>query len=154
MKKGKTCKIQGFKKMKAVYGTVDSVDFKSVYLNIQTWVLPIKHSLNWSRVVLNMSREIKHLIYETLDNNMVKENFIVDLDLRASGIVLSKKSFLNLEINFYLKEDGVDFKSEKLKSYMKTISKEISTHIFSKNEYFTFSLKKQPKEKNAQTDKL
>jgi hypothetical protein len=85
---------------------------------------------------------------------MVKENFIVDLDLRASGIVLSKKSFLNLEINFYLKEDGVDFKSEKLKSYMKTISKEISTHIFSKNEYFTFSLKKQPKEKIAQTDKL
>jgi len=154
MKKGKTCKIQGFKKMKSVYGTVDSVDFKSVYLNIQTWVLPIKHSLNWSRVVLNMSREIKHLIYETLDNNMVKENFIVDLDLRASGIVLSKKSFLNLEINFYLKEDNIDFKSPKLKSYMKTISKEISSNIFNNSEYFTFSLKKQPKEKIAQTDNL
>jgi hypothetical protein len=153
MKKGKTCKIQGFKKMKSVYGTVDSVDFKSVYLNIQTWVLPIKHSLNWSRVVLNMSREIKHLIFELLDKDMLKDNFIVDLDLRASGIVVSKKSFLNLEINFYLKEE-MDFKSEKLKSYMKKISKEISTHIFNKNEYFTFSLKKQPKEKVAQTDNL
>lgn len=153
MKKGKTCKIQGFKKMKSVYGTVDSVDFKSVYLNIQTWVLPIKHSLNWSRVVLNMSREIKHLIFELLDTDMLKDNFIVDLDLRASGIVVSKKSFLNLEINFYLKEE-MDFKSEKLKSYMKKISKEISTHIFNKSEYFTFSLKKQPKEKVAQTDNL
>jgi hypothetical protein len=153
MKKGKTCKIQGFKKMKSVYGTVDSVDFKSVYLNIQTWVLPIKHSLNWSRVVLNMSREIKHLIFELLDKDMLKDNFIVDLDLRASGIVVSKKSFLNLEINFYLKEE-MDFKSEKLKSYMKKISKEISTHIFNKSEYFTFSLKKQPKEKVAQTDNL
>lgn len=153
MKKGKTCKIQGFKKMKSVYGTVDSVDFKSVYLNIQTWVLPIKHSLNWSRVVLNMSREIKHLIFELLDADMLKDNFIVDLDLRASGIVVSKKSFLNLEINFYLKEE-MDFKSEKLKSYMKKISKEISTHIFNKSEYFTFSLKKQPKEKVAQTDNL
>ena len=153
MKKGKTCKIQGFKKMKSVYGTVDSVDFKSVYLNIQTWVLPIKHSLNWSRVVLNMSREIKHLIFELLDKDMLKDNFIVDLDLRASGIVVSKKSFLNLEINFYLKEE-MNFKSEKLKSYMKKISKEISTHIFNKNEYFTFSLKKQPKEKVAQTDNL
>ena len=101
-----------------------------------------------------MSREIKHLIYETLDNNMIKENFIVDLDLRASGIVLSKKSFLNLEINFYLKEDNVDFKSPKLKSYMKTISKEISSNIFNKSEYFTFSLKKQPKEKIVQTDNL
>jgi hypothetical protein len=153
MKKGKTCKIQGFKKMKSVYGTVDSVDFKSVYLNIQTWVLPIKHSLNWSRVVLNMSREIKHLIFELLDKDMLKDNFIVDLDLRASGIVVSKKSFLNLEINFYLKEE-MNFKSEKLKSYMKKISKEISTHIFNKSEYFTFSLKKQPKEKVAQTDNL
>lgn len=153
MKKGKTRKIQGFKKMKSVYGTVDSVDFKSVYLNIQTWVLPIKHSLNWSRVVLNMSREIKHLIFELLDKDMLKDNFIVDLDLRASGIVVSKKSFLNLEINFYLKEE-MDFKSEKLKSYMKKISKEISTHIFNKSEYFTFSLKKQPKEKVAQTDNL
>lgn len=153
MKKGKTCKIQGFKKMKSVYGTVDSVDFKSVYLNIQTWVLPIKHSLNWSRVVLNMSREIKHLIFELLDTDMLKDNFIVDLDLRASGIVVSKKSFLNLEINFYIKEE-MDFKSEKLKSYMKKISKEISTHIFNKSEYFTFSLKKQPKEKVAQTDNL
>lgn len=153
MKKGKTCKIQGFKKMKSVYGTVDSVDFKSVYLNIQTWVLPIKHSLNWSRVVLNMSREIKHLIFELLDTDMLKDNFIVDLDLRASGIVVSKKSFLNLEINFYLKEE-MDFKSEKLKSYMKKISKEISTHIFNKSEYFTFSLKKQPKEKVAQTNNL
>lgn len=153
MKKGKTCKIQGFKKMKSVYGTVDSVDLKSVYLNIQTWVLPIKHSLNWSRVVLNMSREIKHLILELLDKDMLKDNFIVDLDLRASGIVVSKKSFLNLEINFYLKEE-MDFKSEKLKSYMKKISKEISTHIFNKSEYFTFSLKKQPKEKVAQTDNL
>lgn len=153
MKKGKTCKIQGFKKMKSVYGTVDSVDFKSVYLNIQTWVLPVKHSLNWSRVVLNMSREIKHLIFELLDTDMLKDNFIVDLDLRASGIVVSKKSFLNLEINFYIKEE-MDFKSEKLKSYMKKISKEISTHIFNKSEYFTFSLKKQPKEKVAQTDNL
>jgi len=153
MKKGKTCKIQGFKKMKSVYGTVDSVDFKSVYLNIQTWVLPIKHSLNWSRVVLNMSREIKHLVLELLDKDMLKDNFIVDLDLRASGIVVSKKSFLNLEINFYLKEE-MDFKSEKLKSYMKKISKEISTHIFNKSEYFTFSLKKQPKEKVVQTDNL
>lgn len=153
MKKGKTCKIQGFKKMKSVYGTVDSVDFKSVYLNIQTWVLPIKHSLNWSRVVLNMSRELKHLVLELLDKDMLKDNFIVDLDLRASGIVVSKKSFLNLEINFYLKEE-MDFKSEKLKSYMKKISKEISTHIFNKSEYFTFSLKKQPKEKVAQTNNL
>jgi hypothetical protein len=40
MKKGKTSKIQGFKLAKVIYGTVDSVNFKSLYLNIQTWVEP------------------------------------------------------------------------------------------------------------------
>ena len=35
MKKGKTAKIIGFKTAKVTYGTVDSVNFKSIYLNIQ-----------------------------------------------------------------------------------------------------------------------
>ena len=44
MKKGKTAKIIGFKTAKVTYGTVDSVNFKSIYLNIQTWVEPKKRS--------------------------------------------------------------------------------------------------------------
>ena len=44
MKKGKTEKINGFRTSKIVYGTVDSKEFKSIYLNIQTWVEPKKDS--------------------------------------------------------------------------------------------------------------
>lgn len=54
MKKGKTSKITGFKTAKVVYGTVDSINFKSLYLNIQTWVEPIKDSENWNRIVQNL----------------------------------------------------------------------------------------------------
>lgn len=157
MKKGKTSKIQGFKSMKVTYGTVDSVNLKSIYLNIQTWVQPIKESLNWSRVVLNMSRAIKHVIYDIIDPKLFDDKFIVDLDLRSSGLVVGKKSFLNLEINFYLKNSEIDFKSTTLKTDMKKISKTISQEIFSKNEYFKFSLKKTvkpEKEKISQTPNL
>ncbi len=100
MKKGKTSKIQGFGTSKIVYGTVDSINFKSLYLNLQTWVEPIKEPENWTRVVLNLSRSIKHSVFETLDRDLFDENFIVDLDLRSSGLTLGKKSFMNLEINF------------------------------------------------------
>ena len=154
MKKGKTSKIPGFKSMKVTYGTVDSVNFKSIYLNIQTWAQPTKESLNWSRVVLNMGRAIKHIIYDIIDSKLFEDNFIMDLDLRASGLVVDKKSFLNLEINFYLKNSEIDFKSPIFKTAMKKISKIISQEIFNKNEYFTFSLKKTiktDKEKILQT---
>jgi hypothetical protein len=145
MKKGKTARIIGVKNAKVTYGTVNSVEFKSVYLNIQTWVDPKKESENWQRIVLNFSREIKHAIYEKLDKNLFDEKFIVDLDLRASGLNLGKKSFANLEINFYIKDDKLDFKSNKLKESLKKIMKNIFDTTFSKNEYFKFFLTKNPK---------
>ena len=66
MKKGKTAKIIGFKTAKVTYGTVDSVNFKSIYLNIQTWVEPKKEVENWERVVLNLIRDFKHTIFTFL----------------------------------------------------------------------------------------
>jgi hypothetical protein len=147
MKKGKTSPIVGFKNAKVIYGTVDSINFKSVYLNIQTWVEPITESENWSRVVLNLSRAIRHTIYEILDRNIFEDNFIVDLDLRASGLVVGKKSFLNLEVNLYFKDVILDFKSKKLKDLLKKMTKEIMSSNFSNNQYFKLHLRKSNKVK-------
>lgn len=156
MKKGKTSQIQGFKSMKVTYGTVDSVELKSIYLNIQTWVEPLKESSNWSRVVLNLSRVIKHVIHDNLDLDLFDDKFIVDLDLRSSGLSLGKKSFLNLEINFYLKEKTIDFKSQKIRDFCKKISKSLLDDIFIGNEYFRLNLQKTPKTKQLeiQTESL
>ena len=151
MKKGKTAKISGIKSAKMVYGTVDSMELKSLYLNIQTWVEPKTEEENWNRVVLNMSRSIKHSVLETLDTKLFKDNFIVDVDLRSSGINLGKKSFMNVEINLYLNEP-LDFKSKFIKSSLKNIVKGFQSNIMTKNNYFKFYLTKKgnivkPKEK-------
>jgi hypothetical protein len=145
MKKGKTSKILGFKSAKIIYGTVDSFELKSIYLNIQTWVEPKKEVDNWNRVVLNLSRAIKHTIFHELNRKIFKEHFIVDLDLRASGIQIEKKSFLNLEVNFFLNENDYDFKDSKLKEIFKDLSKNIINQNFSKNDYFDFTLTKKNK---------
>jgi hypothetical protein len=55
---------------------------------------------------------------------MFDDKFIVDLDLRTSGLHLKKKSFMNLEINLFLNEP-IDFKSLKLKKTLKLLVKEI-----------------------------
>jgi len=141
MKKGKTTKINGFRTSKVHYGTVDSKEFKSLYLNLQTWVEPKDDYENWNRIVLNMNRSIKHSVLQSIDKNLFDDKFIVDLDLRTSGLQLKKKSFMNLEINLFLKQE-IDFKSTKLKKSLKNIIKEIYSDILTKNDYFKFYLTK------------
>lgn len=150
MKKGKTSKIKGYETSKITYGTVDSISLKSLYLNIQTWVEPKDDNDNWSRVVLNLSRQIKHSILDSLNYDIFSTNFIVDLDLRSSGINLNKKSFMNLEINFYLKKTSLDFKSLELQTELIKIINNIHENIFYPNKYFTFHL---TKSKNKQETK-
>lgn len=141
MKKGKTAKINGFRTSKVIYGTVDSKEFKSLYLNLQTWVEPKDDYENWTRITQNMCRSIKHSVYDNADRNLFDDKFIVDMDLRTSGLQMKKKSFLNLEINLFLNEI-IDFKDLKLKRKLKNIIKGIYDDVLSKNEYFKFYLTK------------
>lgn len=145
MKKGKTSFLQGFKTAKIVYGTVDSINLKSLYLNIQTWVEPIYECDNWTRTVLNLSRSIKHSIYESINKKIFDEKFIVDLDLRSSGLNLNKKSFMNLEINFYIIQEDLDFKCEEIKQSLQQITEQIFNDNFLNNENFNFYLTKKSK---------
>ena len=156
MKKGKTSFLQGFKTAKIVYGTVDSINLKSLYLNIQTWVEPIYECDNWTRTVLNLSRSIKHSIYESINKDIFNDKFIVDLDLRSSGLNLNKKSFMNLEINFYLIQEDLDFKCNEIKESLQQITKQIFKDNFLDNENFNFYLTKNSKitEESLQTENV
>ena len=141
MKKGKTITLNQYDSIKSFYGTVDAKELKSIYLNIQTWVTPLNEEENWNRVVSLMTREVKHSVLHSINTDLFKPHFIVDLDLRTSGIRYNKKSFMNLEINLYL-IDELDFKDTKLKRKLKTIIKGIYDDVLIKNENFKFSLTK------------
>jgi hypothetical protein len=132
-----------FNPIKSVYGTVDSKNLKSVYINIQSWVSPKKDLDNWNRVVSNLSREIKHSVFESINSNIFQEKTIVDLDLRTSGISHGKKSFFNLEINLYTTSE-IDFKSLEIKDSIKQIVKSVFRNNIHQNKYFDFSISKKP----------
>jgi hypothetical protein len=141
MKKGKSVKLNLFNPIKSIYGTVDSKNLKSVYINIQSWVMPKYETDNWNRVVCNLSREIKHSVFNSINHQLFQENTIVDLDLRTSGISNGKKSFFNLEVNLYTLSE-LDFKSNELKDSIKQIVKNIFRDNIKENKYFDFSISK------------
>lgn len=143
MKKGKTIKITSYPSLKTTYGTVDSKNLKSLYINIQCWVQPKEEYDNWVRVVGNLSREVKHAVLESLNTTQFKNDFIVDLDLRTSGINVGKKSFMNLEVTLFLNTE-IDFKSTSVKNSVKMILREIYKECVLKNKYFSFTSSKNP----------
>ena len=141
MKKGKTSRINSFESLKVNFGTVDSKNLKSIYINIQSWVNPKISSDNWNRIVCNLSRQIKHSVFNNLDRSLFEDKTIVDLDLRTSGIVYGKKSFLNLEINLFTISE-LDFNSMTVKDSIKKIVQKINNENFNSNPYFEFMLTK------------
>ena len=141
MKKGKTVKINSYPSIKTTYGTVDSKNLKSLYINVQSWVQPKEEYDNWERIVGNLSRDVKHSVLESLNLNLYKNNYIVDLDLRTSGINVNKKSFMNLEINLFTNTE-IDFKSNTVKDSVKNIVKEIYKQCVFKNKYFVLTASK------------
>jgi hypothetical protein len=141
MKKGKSVKLNLYNPIKSSYGTVDSKNLKSVYINIQSWVTPKFEHDNWNRVVCNLSREIKHSVYNSITTDIFQEKSIVDLDLRTSGISHGKKSFFNLEVNLYTNIE-LDFKSYEIKESIKKIIKNIFKNNIIENKYFDFSISK------------
>jgi hypothetical protein len=141
MKKGKSVKLNLYNPIKSVYGTVDSKNLKSVYINIQSWVTPKDEYDNWNRVVSNLSREIKHSVYKSINTDLFQNKSIVDLDLRTSGISHGKKSFFNLEINLYTTNE-LDFKSIEIKESVKNIVQSIYNNNITTNKYFDFSTTK------------
>ena len=135
MKKGKTSKLNILPHAKTYFGTVDSKELKSIYVVIQCWIEPNDDYENWTRIIGNLERKIKHTILEVQDNILFQKFNILDLDLRSSGIKKGKRSFVNLEVTFFLKDD-IDFKSPILKDRVKKIVYNVYKYDLSNSKYF------------------
>lgn len=139
MKKGKTSKLNILKDAKCHYGTVDSKDFKSLYIVFQTWVEPKDEYENWNRITGQIKRQIQHTLLEVTDYSLFDKKQIVDLDLRTSGIQKNKRSFLSLEITLFLNKENLDFKSIFLREKIKLMINSIYTDDLKNSKYFTLS---------------
>jgi len=120
------------------YGTVDALKLNAIYVKIDSWVQPLSLG-NFDREIRGIRREVILNIKDNLDTDFFSDNFIVDLDLRSSGLMLGKKSFMSIEITVYPKKTH-KFKSEEVINKINELS--INTINIIKNKDFKFYSKK------------
>ena len=136
MKTGKFLPLGYHQNVKIGYGTVDYKNLKTIYLKLNSWLLPNNDTTDYEYVISKTRRAIKSRIYD-LNNDHFKRESIVDLDVRTKGIKLDKKSFMNLEITFYVQK-SFDIKSKEVKILMKDISDTIINNDLNDPNIFNF----------------
>ena len=72
-----------------------------------------------------------------LENEFFKKENIVDLDVRTKGIKLEKKSFMNLEITLFVKNQ-FDIRDKEVKKTIKSISENIINGNLKDKNLFNF----------------
>ena len=139
--------------LKCLSGTVkNNKSPDSVYIIISTWVKPKKINNDYNKVIFSFKRNIRKIIRE---NNLINKEiwndfYILDLDIRSSGIKLDKKSFMSLEFNLYQKGSENNYLPLVSKDNKKDLSFFIDkfvndltiSDLFINNEWFEFCLTK------------
>jgi len=140
MKKGKEIRLKLKENYNVKLGTVNNKDPKSIYLNITAWGDPINYdeSNNYVSIINRLKKQIKSKLYENLDKDRYYSNsYIVDLDMRHSGIKDNKRSFMSCEITLYQKEK-LSVTDNKLQTESKKIISEIIENCLESNTDFKF----------------
>jgi len=146
MKNGKEVKVSNFKNYSIVYGSVDNKHSKAVYINISAWAEPQnKELISYSRVIKDINKKVRQTLFNIFDTKteieIKKNNTIVDLDIRESGIRYGKRSFTNCEITLFLNSE-IPVNSENMKDKLNFVTEKIINSCFDNNKTFKFHKKK------------
>jgi hypothetical protein len=122
MKSGKYVKLSKQDNITLSYGSVNTKQLKSVYLRMQCWVQPkMEDEQNWDNVIALIRREVRICAYNNINHQFFKDQYIVDLDLRSSGILKDKRSFLSCEITLFTKNQ-TDIRAEEFARLMHNLA--------------------------------
>ena len=140
MKLGKELKLELVPNYKTKIGTVNNKESKSIYINLTAWgeINDINEKTNYDSVVSGLRKKIKQNINTNVNKELFhNDKYIVDLDMRTSGFVNTKRSFMSCEITLYQKK-GLPINQPILVESSKTIIHEIVNNCLDNNSYFTF----------------
>lgn len=99
MKIGKFIQLGYHENIKIGYGSVDCVNLKTVYLKLNSWVEPIDE-IDFNSAISKTKRSIVNYFY-ALQNNTIRKECIVDIDIKTKGVKIDKRSFMDIEITLY-----------------------------------------------------
>lgn len=139
MKRGKELKLDLNPNYKIKLGTVDNKNPKTIYINLTAWGQLKKYDidLNYDNVISKLRTKIKHKINSYNIDAFHNGKYIVDLDMRSSGIKPTKRSFMSCEITLFQK-DITPVNNPKIVHTTKEIISDIINNCLDKSEHFTF----------------
>lgn len=135
---GKEKKLFTNEKFRVKYGTIDALKLNAIYINIDSWVEPGDID-NYESYIRSIRKRVILSIKSNLDTEVFSKNIIVDLDLRASGMTVGKKSFMSIEVTVY-PSIKTSFNSDTILSNVKSISDDVIRSL--ETEDLTFYSKK------------
>lgn len=139
MKRGKEIKMDLTDNYNIVSGTVDNKNPKALYINVSAWGEPIQEKEeNYNRVIRNLDKKVRQSLFDVLDESTyIKGRTIVDLDMRESGVMFGKRSFMSCEVTLYQVNER-PINTDSMVEEIKGITKSIIDEAFETNEYFKF----------------
>lgn len=138
MKRGKEITLKTRENYKVKLGTIDNKNPKTIYLNVSAWGKPLTEEKNYDKVINKIRKNIKQNLYSKIgDNNFEKERYIVDLDMRSSGITKSKRSFMSCEITLFQK-DNIPVNNPFMIEESNRLITNIIDECLENNNYFEF----------------
>lgn len=121
------------------YGTINALNPQSIFVLINSWAAP-KHNLRFDKKLRKLTILVKNKIYEEINYDVFHKKYIVDFDLRISGLQKNKQSFMSIEITLFPK-NIISFPSEIYDTNIKVLIDKITTSI-KKDQNFIFANKK------------
>jgi len=138
-KKGKQLMVKNHTNYNIVTGTVDNKNPKAIYVSISAWADPLnKEGVNYSSVIKKLTKRIKKELHDNLDSELFNpERSIVDFDMRESGIIYGKRSYMNCEITFYQKH-RLKIQEKEIEKSLNQILNDIVCNVFDNQIFFDY----------------
>ena len=144
MKLGKEIKLDLLDNYKTKIGTVNNKESKSLYINLSAWgqLDKLDENMNYDYFLSNIRKKIKQKLNNSLNEELFYDDkYIVDLDMRTSGLSVEKRSFMSCEITLYQKRHLPINRPRIVESTKKIIS-DIVNDCLENNSVFTFHKRK------------
>jgi hypothetical protein len=99
---------------------------------MSTWIKPNEDYEDYENLIKKLTKNYKQLLADSLKNSIFNDRkWIVDLDLRSSGMVKDKKSFMSVDTVLFYHEPQDPFRDE-IVLFVKNKCEEL-LKIFSEN---------------------
>jgi hypothetical protein len=141
--RGTEIKLDDYKDLNVVFGSIDKNNPKTIYVRLSGWGNPIDYfeDNDYKTIIRQLSKKIRRIIFRELNSDFYNSMTMIDLDMRESGIIDNKSSFMSCEITLFQSNNYL-LDSNEVSDELNRVIKIIIDKVFEDNEYFKFFKKK------------